>query len=55
MFQSNQKRLFEMLENQERDSSVLSDTVECMRFWSSFWDKPVCHNTGAEWLNDVAK
>ena len=53
MFQSNQKRLFEMLENEERDNSVVPDTEESIRFWSSIWDNPVSHNTGAEWLKDV--
>ena len=53
MFQSNQKRLFEMLGNEERDNSVVPDIEESMRFWSSIWDNPVSHNTGAEWLKDV--
>ena len=53
MFQSNQKRLFEMMENEERDNSVVSDTEDSMRFSSSIWDNPVSHNTGAEWLKDV--
>ena len=35
IFQSNQKRLFEMLGNEERDNSVVPDIEESMRFWSS--------------------
>ena len=42
-----------MLENEERDNSVVPDTEESMGFWSSIWDNPVSHNTGAEWLKDV--
>ena len=42
-----------MLENEERDNSVVPDTEESMRFWSSIWYNPVSHNTGAEWLKDV--
>ena len=53
MFQSNQKSLLEMLENEEKNNSVVPDTEESMRFSSSIWDNPVSHNTSVEWLNDV--
>ena len=49
MFQSNQSNEG----NEEKDNSVVPDTEESMRFWSSIWDNPVSHNTGAEWLKDV--
>ena len=42
-----------MLENEEKNNSVVPDTEESMRFSSSVWDNPVSHNTSVEWLNDV--
>ena len=55
LFQSNQKRLFELLEGNERDDDVRPNEDEFLRFWSEIWDNPVRHNERAEWLNEVKK
>ena len=55
LFQSNQKRLFELLEGNERDDDVRPNEDEFLRFWSEIWDNPVRHNKRAEWLNEVKK
>ena len=53
MYQSNQKRLFERLENKERSNEVSPDTQENKKFWSDIWDNPASHNEQAKWLKDI--
>ena len=48
LFQSNQKRLFDMIDGIERGDDILPDAVESMQFWNGIWDNPVSCNEGAE-------
>ena len=38
LFQSNQKRLFDMIDGIERGINILPDAEECRQFWSGIWD-----------------
>ena len=53
MFQSNQKRLFERLENKERSDEVRPEAQESKKFWSDIWDNAASHNEQAKWLKDI--
>ena len=53
MFQSNQKRLFEKIENMETDNTTTPDADESKAFWGNIWDNPVDYNSGADWLTEV--
>ena len=39
MFQSNQKRLFEKIENMETDNTITPDADESKAFWGNIWDQ----------------
>ena len=53
MFRSNQKRLFEKIENMESDNNVTPDADESKAFWDNIWDIPVDYNSGADWVKEV--
>ena len=45
MYQSNQKRLFELLEKQERSNDVVPDAEESRTFWDSIWNVHVTNRS----------
>ena len=53
MFHSNQKRLFEKLDNMDTENTMIPGAEESRTFWASIWDNPVNHNSNADWLKDV--
>ena len=53
IFQNNQKRLYELIEGQERHEDNLPDGEESMQFWSKNWSERVNHNEKAEWLKGL--
>ncbi|XP_063592467.1 uncharacterized protein LOC134769657 [Penaeus indicus] len=53
MFQSNRKRLFEELEGNISNETVVPDAEESRTFWNNIWGKSTKHNTEAEWLQDL--
>lgn len=53
MFQSNQKRLFEQLENVDTDNTVIRDAEESKTFWANIWDNPIDYNSNADWLKEL--
>lgn len=53
MYQSNQKRLFERIENKARLDDAIPDAEESKKFWSDIWDNPAYHNEEAKWLKDI--
>ena len=53
LYQSNQKRLFELIEKKERNNDIVPDAEESKNFWNGIWNQPVRHNADAKWLNDV--
>ena len=53
MFQSNQKRLFEKLDNMETENTMIPDAEESRTFWASIWDNPVNYNSNADRLKNV--
>lgn len=53
MFQSNQKRLFEQLENVDTDDTVIPDAEESKTFWANIWDNPIDYNSNADWLKEL--
>ena len=55
LFQSNQKKLFEMIDGYDRENEVRPDADESKKFWSELWDKNVTHNEHAEWLTTIKR
>ena len=55
LFQSNQKKLFEMIDGYDRENEVRPDADESKKFWSELWDKNVTHNEHAEWLTTMKR
>ncbi len=53
MFQSNQKRLFEELDGNTRNDTIVPDAEESKEFWNGIWGKSTKHNTNAKWLQDM--
>ena len=53
MFQTNQGKLFERLEKENRSNDIRPGTLKCVRFWSG--DQPVTHNDDAKWLKKVER
>ena len=53
MFQSNQKRLFEKIENMETDNTVTPDADESKALRGNISDNPVDYNRSADWLKEV--
>ena len=53
MFQSNQKRLFEELDGNTRNETVVPDAEESREFWNNIWGKSTKHNSEAQWLEDI--
>ena len=53
MFHTNQAKLFQRLEKEDRNSEVRPGSEESVRFWSGIWDQPVTHNEEAQWLKKV--
>ncbi|XP_063599561.1 uncharacterized protein LOC134775881 [Penaeus indicus] len=53
MFQSNQKGLFEELEGNISNETVVPDAEESRKFWNNIWGKSTKRNTEAEWLQDL--
>ena len=52
LFESNQKKLFDELDEVERET-VVPDAEESTRFWSYIWDKPVKHKENPGWLRNL--
>ena len=46
LFECNQKRLFEELEEIERNSDAIPDAEECRNFWGGIWEKDVKNELG---------
>ena len=53
LFQTNQKRLFEIIEGIERNSDITPDAEESKTFWGDIWDNEVKHNEQAKWIQEV--
>ena len=54
MFQVNQKKLFERLENNGREQEEVKPSKdEALEFWSKIWEQPVEHNPNAKWIADL--
>ena len=53
MFKSNQKRLFEKIQNMETDNTITPDADESKAFWGNIWDNLLDYNSGADWLKKV--
>ena len=52
MYQWNQKRLLERLENKESSHEVRPAAQESKKFWSNIWENPAYHNEEAKLLKD---
>ena len=52
MLQTNQGKLFERLEKENRSNDITPETLKCVRFWSG--DQPVTHDD-AKWLKKVER
>ena len=55
LFQSNQKKLFEIIDGYDREYEARPDADESKKFWSELWDKNVSHNENAKWLTDTKR
>ena len=44
MFQTNQVKLFERLEKENRSNDIRPGSHESVRFWGRIWDQPVTQN-----------
>ena len=55
MFQTNQAKLFERLEKDNRINDIRPESQESVRFWSRIWDQPVTHNDETKWLKKVER
>lgn len=53
MFQSNQKRLFEELDGNNKNDTVIPNAEESKEFWNNIWGKSMKHNTETTWLEDL--
>ena len=53
MYQSNQKRLFERMENQERTSDEIPEAQESREFYNKIWNVSAVRNDNARWLHGV--
>ena len=50
MFESNHKKLFEVLLGERRDNKFTTNAEEGRIFWDDILEKNVQHNNNAEWL-----
>ena len=50
MFESNQKKLFEELEREQRDNESTPTNKESRKYRYDIWGKNIQHNNNAEWL-----
>ena len=55
MFETNQKRLYEIIDGVHRNNNETPNAGECLEFWSGIWSKPANHNVDAEWLKKMEK
>ena len=55
MFETNQKRLYEIVDGVHRNNEEAPNSGDCLEFWSGIWSKPVNHNADAEWLKKLEK
>ena len=55
IFETNQKRLYEIIDDVHRNSDEILNDGECLEFWSGIWSKPANHNVDAEWLKKLEK
>ena len=53
MFQTNQAKLFERLEMENRSNDIRLGSQESLTSWSGIWDQPVIHNDAAKWLKKL--
>lgn len=50
MFQNNQKRLFEQIDDQDRHEDIIPDDERSKEFWSEIFSERVNHNEKVECL-----
>ena len=53
LFQTNQKRLFDILEGKEKSDNIAPNTEESKLFWGEIWGKETKHNDKAQWIKQV--
>ena len=53
LYETNRKRLYELIEGEDRDASIKPDAEESLKFWGNIWGKEIKHNEEAEWLKEV--
>ena len=53
LFQTNQKKLFERLENTSGGDQEMPEKETTVKFWSDIWSQPVNHNEEAKWMNRI--
>ena len=55
IFETNQKRLYEIIDSVHRINEEAPNAGDCLEFWSGIWSKPANHNANAEWLTKLEK
>ena len=55
IFETNQKRLYEIIDGLHRNNEEAPNAGDCLEFWSGIWSKPANHNADAEWLTKLEK
>ena len=50
MFQTNQGKLFERLEKENRSNDIRTGSQEGLRYCSGIWNQSVKHNNKTQWL-----
>ena len=53
LFVIDQKKVYQELDGQTWDNTIIPDAQESCKFWSDIWDQPVVHNEKAEWIKEV--
>ena len=53
MFQTNQTKLFQRLEKEDKSDDIRPESEDSVKFWSGIWSQPVVHNDEAQWLRKV--
>ena len=55
IFETNQKRLYEIIDSVHRINEEAPNAGDCLEFSSGIWSKPANHNADAEWLTKLEK
>ena len=55
MFQTNQTKLLERLEKENRTNNIRPRSQEIVRFWIGTWDQPVTQNDEPKLLKKVER